>query len=79
MNLLENPAPRAGRDQCVVLWSIEDHVTDVQVQTPRSGTPSWGLCKQTAGAVAEATGLYPRGVFKGHTNTVEDVQFRPSR
>jgi len=69
----------AGRDQCVVLWSIEDHITSMQ--TPRSGTPSGGGSKQsgTAGCIADATHLYPRGIFKGHTNTVEDVQFRPSR
>ncbi|KAG0566457.1 hypothetical protein M758_7G060800 [Ceratodon purpureus] len=69
-----------GRDQCVVLWSIEDHISSVQEQTPRSGTPTGGGSKQsgTAGSASDTTDIYPRGIFKGHTNTVEDVQFRPS-
>lgn len=64
-----------------MLWSIEDHITSVQEQTPRSGTPTGGGSKQSgaAGVAADTTDVYPRGIFKGHTNTVEDVEFRPSR
>ena len=71
----------AGRDGCVVLWSIEDHITSVQEQTPRSSTPTGGGSKQsgTTGIAVDTTDVYPRGIFRGHTDTVEDVQFRPSR
>ena len=74
----------AGRDQCVVLWSLEDHITSIQEQPPsRSATPTGGA-KSSGNAggsvdLSNATCVYPRGIFKGHTDTVEDVQFRPSR
>ena len=74
----------AGRDQCVVLWSLEDHITSIQEQPPsRSATPTGGA-KNSGNAggsvdLSNATCVYPRGIFKGHTDTVEDVQFRPSR
>lgn len=71
----------AGRDKCVLLWSIEDHITTMQEQTPKSITPTAAGSKQsgTAGGAADTTNVYTRGIFKGHTDTVEDVQFRPSR
>ncbi|XP_024395782.1 WD-40 repeat-containing protein MSI4 isoform X2 [Physcomitrium patens] len=69
-----------GRDKCVLLWSIEDHITTMQEQTPKSITPTAAGSKQsgTAGGAADTTNVYTRGIFKGHTDTVEDVQFRPS-
>lgn len=75
----------AGRDHCVVLWSIEDHVTSMHNQHPsRSGTPTGGTRQalNTGGSptdISTATSVFPRGIFQGHTDTVEDVQFRPSR
>ena len=76
----------AGRDRCVVLWSIEDHVTSMHNQHPsRSGTPTGGGTRQasnigvSATDNSSATSVFPRGIFQGHTDTVEDVQFKPSR
>ncbi|XP_057506328.1 WD-40 repeat-containing protein MSI4-like [Actinidia eriantha] len=63
-----------GRDKSVVLWSIHDHVstltTDAATKSPRS---SGSIIK-----AADNSSVGPRGIFQGHKDTVEDVQFCPS-
>ncbi|CAM6120600.1 unnamed protein product [Calypogeia fissa] len=62
-----------GQDKRVVLWGIEDHVTNM-VESSSSSRPGGG----DKSALPPPTTVGPRGVFEGHTATVEDVQFRPS-
>jgi hypothetical protein len=76
----------AGKDKLVLQWSIEDHITGIQEPYPsRAGTPTAGGGRgswTTGGGgsdLSDASSIAPRGVFKGHSDTVEDVQFRPSR
>jgi hypothetical protein len=75
-----------GKDKLVLQWSIEDHITGIQEPYPsRAGTPTAGGGRgswTTGGGgsdLSDASSIAPRGVFKGHSDTVEDVQFRPSR
>lgn len=79
----------SGKDKLVVLWSIHDHIS-TSVTDPAStkspGTPSGGsILKQTSKTsgssdkVADGPSIGPRGVYQGHEDTVEDVQFCPSR
>ncbi|KAG8380093.1 hypothetical protein BUALT_Bualt07G0157800 [Buddleja alternifolia] len=51
-----------GKDRYVVLWSIHDHISSLAANQEPSKN-------STVGA---------RGIFKGHKNTVEDVQFNPA-
>lgn len=51
-----------GKDKSVVLWSIEDHVSTLGTSGPSMENPSVGS----------------RGIFQGHEDTVEDVQFCPT-
>ncbi|CAK9191004.1 unnamed protein product, partial [Sphagnum troendelagicum] len=74
-----------GKDKLVLQWSIEDHITGIQEPYPsRAGTPTAGGGRgswTTGGGgsdLSDASSIAPRGVFKGHSDTVEDVQFRPS-
>ncbi|KAJ4806967.1 Transducin family protein / WD-40 repeat family protein [Rhynchospora pubera] len=57
-----------GRDNNVVLWSIQDAITSLGLG--KSGVSSF--------ARKESLRLGPRGVFEGHDAAVEDVQFCPS-
>lgn len=52
----------------VVFWSIQDHISSLAAE----GGAANG--KPTDGSTVQA-----RGVFHGHEDTVEDVQFNPSR
>lgn len=65
----------AGKDKSVVLWSIHDHIstlaTDSGSKSPKSGG--------TDDKPTESPKIQARGIFKGHDDTVEDVQFCPSR
>lgn len=71
-----------GKDQAVVLWGISDHIakaTAAAASAPPTGRQSWnsggqGCPERNRGS----SRVDARGVFKGHTATVEDVQFRPS-
>ncbi|KAL8102573.1 WD-40 repeat-containing protein MSI4-like [Apium graveolens] len=53
-----------GKDKNVILWSLQDHIA----------AASGGSIIKTA----ENPSIAPRGIFKGHEDTVEDVQFCPS-
>ncbi|KAF7142539.1 hypothetical protein RHSIM_Rhsim05G0020600 [Rhododendron simsii] len=60
-----------GRDKSVVLWSIQDHVSTLT--TDAATKPAGSVIKST-----DNSSIGPRGVFQGHEDTVEDVQFCPS-
>ncbi|XP_008793220.1 WD-40 repeat-containing protein MSI4-like isoform X1 [Phoenix dactylifera] len=74
-----------GKDKSVVLWSIHDHVS---VLAEASSDKSPGVSpeslsnKQSIEAGdeknSESPTIGPRGVFQGHEDTVEDVQFCPA-
>ena len=63
----------AGKDKSVVLWSIHDHISTLATQP--------GITKSGGSDYkpAESLVIQARGVFHGHEDTVEDVQFCPSR
>nr|GLL39979.1 WD-40 repeat-containing protein MSI4-like [Ipomoea trifida] len=62
-----------GKDKYVVLWSIQDHIstlaTDTQKSVGSAGSSIMAVNNPSIGA---------RGIFQGHEDTVEDVQFCPS-
>ncbi|KAJ3694985.1 hypothetical protein LUZ60_000362 [Juncus effusus] len=60
-----------GKDKRVVLWSIQDHISTL-------GLRDSAICKIAGADTQKSPEISPRGVFKGHDNTVEDVQFCPS-
>lgn len=60
-----------GKDKSVVLWSIQDHVSTLATEGTQSAS---SIVK-----AADNSTVGPRGIFQGHTDTVEDVQFCPSR
>ncbi|KAG9143290.1 hypothetical protein Leryth_010215 [Lithospermum erythrorhizon] len=60
-----------GKDKSVVLWSIQDHISTLAVDQGARKSP--GSNKQ-----ADSQTVQAREVFKGHEDTVEDVQFCPS-
>lgn len=64
-----------GKDRSVVLWSIQDHIT-ATASDPSSNKPQGSgatIVKQNG----ESPSIGPRGIFQGHEDTVEDVQFCP--
>ncbi|CAL5442853.1 unnamed protein product [Camellia sinensis] len=63
-----------GKDKYVLLWSIQDHVSTLTSDAATRPTGS-------SGAIIKATdnpSIGPRGIFQGHEDTIEDVQFCPS-
>ncbi|CAA3017454.1 WD-40 repeat-containing MSI4-like [Olea europaea subsp. europaea] len=66
-----------GKDQSVVLWSIHDHISSLSADQGAAKSPG-----SKGGAVngkpSESPTIQARGIFQGHTDTVEDVQFCPS-
>ncbi|KAL6005951.1 WD-40 repeat-containing protein msi4 [Asimina triloba] len=71
-----------GKDKLVVLWSIHDHISATATDSAKSsGTPSGSsIIKQAKSGdkVSESPSVGPRGIYQGHEDTVEDVQFCPS-
>ncbi|XP_010242216.1 PREDICTED: WD-40 repeat-containing protein MSI4-like [Nelumbo nucifera] len=72
-----------GKDKSVVLWSIHDHITASAADTksPGSGSSSIKSASKASAATDKATdspSIGPRGIYQGHEDTVEDVQFCPS-
>ncbi|XP_023757064.1 WD-40 repeat-containing protein MSI4 [Lactuca sativa] len=61
-----------GKDKLVVLWSIHDHISTLVGES--NTTNSSGSIVKTS----DNASLGPRGIFEGHTDTVEDVQFCPT-
>ncbi|GJX54102.1 WD40 repeat-containing protein MSI4-like protein [Tanacetum coccineum] len=64
-----------GKDKSVVLWSIHDHISTLATDSGNGGkSPKSG----TDDKPTESPKIQARGIFKGHDDTVEDVQFCPS-
>ncbi|GJR34544.1 retrovirus-related pol polyprotein from transposon TNT 1-94 [Tanacetum coccineum] len=72
MCLRETLVLSGGKDKTVVLWSIHDHISTLATQP--------GITKNVGSddKPAESPVTQARGVFHGHEDTVEDVQFCPS-
>jgi len=73
-----------GKDKSVVLWSIQDHVSSLSdasaAKSPGSASSSGKQSTKTGDEkISDSPKVGPRGVFQGHQDTVEDVQFSPSR
>ncbi|CAN4085037.1 unnamed protein product [Withania somnifera] len=62
-----------GKDKTVVLWSIQDHISTLAADALKSAGSGGSIIKS-----ADNPSIGPRGVFQGHVDTVEDVQFCPS-
>ncbi|XP_034696799.1 WD-40 repeat-containing protein MSI4-like [Vitis riparia] len=64
-----------GKDKSVVLWSIQDHISTLAADP--------GSAKSTSKAgggndkPVESPSIGARGIYQGHDDTVEDVQFCP--
>ncbi|GAB2228014.1 hypothetical protein Droror1_Dr00009843 [Drosera rotundifolia] len=71
-----------GKDKTVVLWSIHDHMSTLATEKApaSSGTNIKSSSKSIEGndGPHESTSVGPRGIFSGHEETVEDVQFCPT-
>lgn len=68
----------AGKDKCVVLWNIQDHVASLATEAgsnAKQGSKAGGNNEKAKGGPS----IGPRGIYQGHADTVEDVQFCPSR
>ncbi|PWA61959.1 histone-binding protein RBBP4 [Artemisia annua] len=63
----------AGKYKPIILWIIHDHISTLARQpeiTENGGSDDKPI---------ESPSIQARGVFHGHKDTVEDVQFSPSR
>uniref|UniRef100_A0A7C9DUA2 Histone-binding protein RBBP4-like N-terminal domain-containing protein n=1 Tax=Opuntia streptacantha TaxID=393608 RepID=A0A7C9DUA2_OPUST len=74
-----------GKDKSVVLWSIHDHISTLATEpgstkSPAAGGNTKAISKagQANGGNSDSPSVGPRGIYKGHQDTVEDVQFCPS-
>lgn len=70
----------------MVLWSIQDHISTLATDTETNKSAASGsIIKSNSNPSegndkpAESPSIGPRGIFQGHEDTVEDVQFCPSR
>ncbi|KAL6563294.1 WD-40 repeat-containing protein msi4 [Orobanche hederae] len=64
-----------GKDKSVVLWSIHDHISSLAAEGAQKSSGSKGVA---ANGKPGSTTVQARGIFQGHEDTVEDVQFNPS-
>ncbi|KAA3478584.1 WD-40 repeat-containing protein MSI4-like [Gossypium australe] len=75
-----------GKDKSVVLWSIHDHISTLakeQGPTKSPGSTSTSTKHASKGGGGndnhvEGPSVEARGIYQGHEDTVEDVQFCPS-
>ncbi|XP_031388956.1 WD-40 repeat-containing protein MSI4-like isoform X1 [Punica granatum] len=75
-----------GKDRCVILWSIQDHISSLAVDTASGKSPGSVSANSKQSSKVSGTNekpmngpsIEPRGVFHGHGATVEDVTFCPS-
>lgn len=74
-----------GRDKSVVLWNIQDHISTLGVASDAksleaSSGSSGGkqAAKSGNNKVLDSPTVGPRGIYQGHEDTIEDVQFCPS-
>lgn len=63
-----------GKDKFVLLWSIQDHISTLTSDAATVPTGSVGSNIKST----DNPSVGPRGIFQGHEDTVEDVQFCPS-
>ncbi|XP_024959239.1 WD-40 repeat-containing protein MSI4-like [Cynara cardunculus var. scolymus] len=63
-----------GKDKYVVLWSIHDHISTLGGGDSTNTSGSTGSIVKSVNNAS----LGPRGIFQGHEDTVEDVQFCPT-
>ncbi|XP_078432011.1 transducin family protein / WD-40 repeat family protein [Wolffia australiana] len=67
-----------GKDRSVVLWSIQDHISAAAEASAKSPGSSGSSVIKSSKAGSDSPVIGPRGVYLGHEDTVEDVQFCPS-
>ncbi|KAK6148719.1 hypothetical protein DH2020_016244 [Rehmannia glutinosa] len=67
-----------GKDKSVVLWSISDHISSSLAEGQGSQKSSGSKDGAVGGRPAYGSTVKARGIFRGHRDTVEDVQFKPS-
>ncbi|CAB4272402.1 unnamed protein product [Prunus armeniaca] len=75
-----------GKDKSVILWSIHDHISSLasdpgSARSPGSGGANAKHASKTGGSNDKPTdspSVEPRGIYQGHGDTVEDVQFCPT-
>ncbi|KAJ9551169.1 hypothetical protein OSB04_015214 [Centaurea solstitialis] len=72
--VLSGGYPYPGKDKYVVLWSIHDHISTLAGGDSTNPSGAAGSIIKSA----DNASLGPRGIFQGHTDTVEDVQFCPT-
>lgn len=66
-----------GKDKSVVLWSIHDHISSLAADQGAHKSPG-SKGNLSNGKAGDGTTVESRGIFHGHEDTVEDVQFNPS-
>ncbi|XP_017977982.1 PREDICTED: WD-40 repeat-containing protein MSI4 isoform X2 [Theobroma cacao] len=75
-----------GKDKSVVLWSIHDQISTLAMEPGPTKSPgSTGTSTKHASKgggnndkPVDGPVIGPRGIYQGHEDTVEDVQFCPS-
>ncbi|CAH9056049.1 unnamed protein product [Cuscuta epithymum] len=65
-----------GKDKSVVLWSIHDHISTLATEQGDKKSPGSGSINSKL--PGNSPTVQARGIFQGHDDTVEDVQFCPS-
>ncbi|KAL0441409.1 UNVERIFIED_CONTAM: WD-40 repeat-containing protein MSI4 [Sesamum radiatum] len=66
-----------GKDKSVVLWSIHDHVSSLAANRRAQQFPG-SKDDAVTGRTGYGSTVQARGIFQGHEDDVEDVQFNPS-
>lgn len=74
----------SGKDKSVVLWSIHDHISTLAADSGATKSSGSGGNRTPKGAGGDdkpldSPSIKARGIFQGHEDTVEDVQFCPTR
>uniref|UniRef100_A0A803LD82 Uncharacterized protein n=1 Tax=Chenopodium quinoa TaxID=63459 RepID=A0A803LD82_CHEQI len=74
-----------GKDKLVVLWNINDHISTLATEPGAAKSASAGSNIKSASKTgdgnngnAASPSVEARGIYKGHDDTVEDVQFCPT-
>ncbi|XP_021754520.1 WD-40 repeat-containing protein MSI4-like [Chenopodium quinoa] len=74
-----------GKDKLVVLWNINDHISTLATEPGAAKSASTGSNIKSASrtgdgnnGTAASPSVEARGIYKGHDDTVEDVQFCPT-
>ncbi|XP_057549785.1 WD-40 repeat-containing protein MSI4-like [Amaranthus tricolor] len=72
-----------GKDKLVVLWNIKDHVSTLATGGSKfspagSNIKSASKTGDVTNVNVDSPSVAARGIYKGHSDTVEDVQFCPT-